>query len=112
MGHEQTHLPTDVRVQVRNYPSFNVGGGPFDIDFVIRGPELESLARFSEELRERANAAGGFRGLDTSLRLNKPELRCFQAYPTRGADITTRMSGDRVKLIGRARTVIEGVFRA
>ena len=47
-----------------------------------------------------------------SKRLNKPELKCFQAYPTRGADIGTRMSGDRVKLIGRARTVIEGVFRA
>jgi PhzF family phenazine biosynthesis protein len=47
-----------------------------------------------------------------SKRLNKAELKCFQAYPTRGADITTRMSGDRVKLIGRARTVIEGIFRA
>jgi PhzF family phenazine biosynthesis protein len=47
-----------------------------------------------------------------SKRLGKPELRCFQAYPTRGADIGTRMDGPRVKLIGRARTVIEGVFRA
>jgi PhzF family phenazine biosynthesis protein len=44
-------------------------------------------------------------------RLGKAELKCFQAYPGRGADITTRMQGDRVKLIGRARTVIEGVFR-
>lgn len=47
-----------------------------------------------------------------SQRLGKQELNCFQAYPTRGAHITTRMAGDRVKLIGRARTVIEGVFRA
>jgi PhzF family phenazine biosynthesis protein len=46
-----------------------------------------------------------------SERLGKQELKCFQAYPGRGADITTRMAGDRVKLIGRARTVIEGVFR-
>jgi predicted PhzF superfamily epimerase YddE/YHI9 len=43
-------------------------------------------------------------------RLGKTELKCFQAYPGRGADITTRVEGDRVKLIGRARTVIEGVF--
>jgi PhzF family phenazine biosynthesis protein len=43
-------------------------------------------------------------------RLGKKELRCFQAYPGRGAEITTRLEGDRVKLIGRARTVIEGVF--
>jgi PhzF family phenazine biosynthesis protein len=46
-----------------------------------------------------------------SERLGKAELDCFQAYPGRGAHITTRMDGDRVKLIGRARTVIEGVFR-
>jgi PhzF family phenazine biosynthesis protein len=47
-----------------------------------------------------------------SERLGKAELKCFQAYPGRGAEITTRMAGERVKLIGRARTVIEGVFRA
>jgi PhzF family phenazine biosynthesis protein len=46
-----------------------------------------------------------------SDKLGKTELSCFQAYPGRGADITTRMAGDRVKLIGRARTVIEGIFR-
>jgi PhzF family phenazine biosynthesis protein len=46
-----------------------------------------------------------------SEKLGKAELKCFQAYPGRGADITTRMAGDRVKLIGRARTVIEGVFK-
>ncbi len=45
-----------------------------------------------------------------SQRLGKDELKCFQAYPGRGGVITTRMEGDRVKLIGRARTVIEGVF--
>ncbi len=44
--------------------------------------------------------------------LGKPELNCFQAYPGRGAHITTRLEGDRVKLIGRARTVIEGQFHA
>jgi PhzF family phenazine biosynthesis protein len=47
-----------------------------------------------------------------SERLGKANLRCFQAYPGRGADISTHMAGDRVKLIGRARTVIEGVFHA
>ncbi len=43
--------------------------------------------------------------------LGQAELNCFQAYPGRGAHITTRLEGDRVKLIGRGRTVIEGVFR-
>jgi PhzF family phenazine biosynthesis protein len=46
-----------------------------------------------------------------SVLLGKAELNCFQAYPGRGAHITTRLAGERVKLIGRARTVIEGVFR-
>ncbi|MBI1358693.1 MAG: PhzF family phenazine biosynthesis isomerase [Alphaproteobacteria bacterium] len=46
-----------------------------------------------------------------SQKLGKAELKCFQAYPGRGADIGTRMDGERVKLSGRARTVIEGVFR-
>jgi len=42
--------------------------------------------------------------------LGKAELTCFQAYPGRGAHITTRLEGERVKLIGRGRTVIEGRF--
>ncbi|HET9062729.1 MAG TPA: efflux RND transporter permease subunit [Candidatus Binatia bacterium] len=64
----------DLRAQVRNYQSFNVGGGSFDVNFIIRGPELGELYRYGEELRAKAMEAGGFRGLDTSLRLNKPEL--------------------------------------
>ncbi len=65
----------DLRIQVRNFPSFNIGSGPFEIDFVIRGPDLERLYHFGETLRHKAIAAGGFRGLDTSLRIDKPELR-------------------------------------
>jgi HAE1 family hydrophobic/amphiphilic exporter-1 len=65
----------DLRASVRNYQSFNIGGGPFDVNFIIKGPELSRLSAYAEELRDRARAAGGFRGLDTSLRLNKPELR-------------------------------------
>ena len=64
----------DLRCQVRSFQSFNIGGGPFDVNFVIKGPELERLYEYGEELRRRALEVGGFRGLDTSLRLNKPEL--------------------------------------
>ena len=65
----------EIRAQVRNYQSFNIGGGPFDVDFVIRGPELAKLYEYGEGLRRRGMEAGGFRGLDTSLRLDKPELK-------------------------------------
>lgn len=42
---------------------------------------------------------------------DKTDVRCFQAYPGRGAHIHTRLDGDRVKIAGRAVTVIEGIFR-
>ncbi len=41
----------------------------------------------------------------------KLRLDCFQAYPGRGAHIGTELMGNRVKLSGRAVTMIEGVFR-
>ncbi|MEO1189622.1 MAG: PhzF family phenazine biosynthesis protein [Pseudomonadota bacterium] len=39
------------------------------------------------------------------------QVSCFQAYPGRGAQIETQLSGDRVKLRGHSVTVIEGEFR-
>lgn len=65
----------DVRTSVRNERSFNIGSGPFEIDFVLRGPELRGLLNYAETLRERATRIGGFTDLDTNLRLDKPELR-------------------------------------
>jgi predicted PhzF superfamily epimerase YddE/YHI9 len=40
----------------------------------------------------------------------KAGLKCHQAYQGRGAFIDTKLSGDRVKLIGTSVTVIEGSF--
>ena len=40
----------------------------------------------------------------------KPEARCHQAYPGRGALIDVKLEGPRAKLIGRAVTVIRGQF--
>ena len=45
-----------------------------------------------------------------SDKLGKQTLRCWQAYPGRGAWIETECAGDRVKLRGAAVTVIEGRF--
>ncbi|HLL76424.1 MAG TPA: efflux RND transporter permease subunit [Pyrinomonadaceae bacterium] len=63
-----------LRGSVRNAPSFNIGGGFADIDFVIRGPELQALAAYAEQLRDRAPQLG-LVDADTSLKLDKPELR-------------------------------------
>jgi hydrophobic/amphiphilic exporter-1 (mainly G- bacteria), HAE1 family len=65
----------DLRVAVRNVPSFNIGGGNWDIDFSIRGPELTQLARYTEALRDRSEQLGGIVDADTTLRLDRPERR-------------------------------------
>ncbi len=65
----------ELRCSVRNAPSFNIGGGNFDIDFGILGPDLSELARYGDELRRRAKELGGIADPDTTLRLDRPELR-------------------------------------
>jgi len=65
----------DFRILVRNIPGFNIGGGSFDIDFVLRGPDLETLARLADQLRARAITLGGIGDPDTTMRLDRPELR-------------------------------------
>jgi len=66
---------TDMRTQVRNIAGFNIGGGTFDIDLALRGPELEKLSEYGEILKAKARAIGGIVDIDTTLRLDKPELR-------------------------------------
>ncbi len=65
-----------MRSGVRNGRSFNFGaGGRTDIDFVFRGPDIVELARYADELVERSEKLGGIVDADTTLKLNKPELR-------------------------------------
>jgi len=64
----------DLQVSVRNLTSLRQGA-PVDIDFVIEGPEIETLARLSEELRERISKLPGIVDTQTTLRMDKPELR-------------------------------------
>ncbi len=65
-----------MRAGVRNAPSFNFGaGGRFDIDFVLRGPDIQALSQYADELAARSEQLGGIVDADTSLKLNKPELR-------------------------------------
>jgi HAE1 family hydrophobic/amphiphilic exporter-1 len=64
-----------MRISVRNNQSFNFGGGRSDIDFVLRGPDIVALAGYADELVERSEKIGGIVDADTTLKLNKPELR-------------------------------------
>jgi len=66
---------SDVRVSVRGgQGSISAGGPGFEIDFSLLGPDLETLLGFAEQLRARSKELG-LVDADTSLRLDKPELR-------------------------------------
>lgn len=67
----------DLDIAVRDQPSFNISGGNSDISFIIRGPELNELARYTEELRL-MTTDGRLPGIieaDTSLKMDSPEVR-------------------------------------
>src|SRR4030095_11841395 len=76
-----------MRVGIRNAQSFNFGaGGRTDIDFVFRGPDIVALSGYADDLVERSNKLGGIVDADTTLKLNKPELR-VQIDRDRAADL-------------------------
>jgi HAE1 family hydrophobic/amphiphilic exporter-1 len=65
----------DIRASVRSSASsISIGGPNFEIDFSILGPDLESLAQYAEQLRLKAPDIGVV-DADTTLKLDKPELR-------------------------------------
>jgi HAE1 family hydrophobic/amphiphilic exporter-1 len=63
------------RPQIRNIAGFNIGGGTFDVDLALRGPDLEKLAEYGETLKQRARQLGGLADVDSTIQLDKPELR-------------------------------------
>ncbi len=65
----------DLQVSVRNIPSFNIGGGSFEIDYVLRGPDLEVLDGYAKRLATMADQIGGIVDIETTLKLDKPELQ-------------------------------------
>jgi HAE1 family hydrophobic/amphiphilic exporter-1 len=75
----------DLRTSVRNARSINIGGGYSEIDFVLRGPDLEALWHYAEQLRLKAPDLGVV-DADITLKLDKPELR-VQIDRTRAADL-------------------------
>lgn len=83
---------TDLRTSARNIGGFNIGGGTWDINFVFRGPDLEALSSFAERLVARQESLGIMEA-DTTLKLDKPELR-VQVDRARAADL--RVDPERI----------------
>jgi HAE1 family hydrophobic/amphiphilic exporter-1 len=80
----------DVRIAVRNPQTFVGGGGNFDIDFALLGPELETLYAYAERLRTNAGPLG-LMDADITLKLDKPELR-VEIDRERAANLGVRTS--------------------
>jgi len=95
-----------LRCSVRNAPSFNIGGGNFDIDFSLLGPDLAELARHGEELKRRAKELGGILDADTTLRLDRPELRAVidrERAADQGVDVEAIATALRLMVGGEER---------
>ena len=66
---------THLRPAVRNPQTINLGGGGFnDLDFALRGPDLNELVKYANKLRERAPELG-LVDADVTLKVDKPELK-------------------------------------
>ncbi len=93
----------DLRARVGNVQVLNQGSAPVDIDFVIRGPELEALMNYSEKLRLMAIETPGIVDVDTTLRLTKPELRA-----TIDRDRAADLGVDAADIAGSLRIMVGG----
>jgi len=66
---------SDLRVSIRSsQSSINLGGPNYEVDFSLLGPDLGSLSAYAETLRKKAPELGVV-DADTTLKLDKPELR-------------------------------------
>ena len=91
----------DLDASIRNIQSFSLGGPSWDINFVLRGPDLNELSRLAEELRGRAGALGLVDAV-TTLELDRPELQA-RIDRARAADLgvdTAQIAG-ALRLDGR-----------
>lgn len=76
---------THLRPSVRNPESINLGTGPSDFDFSLKGPDLMVLYEKANQMREWAGQ-NGILDPDVTLKLDKPEWR-VNVDRTRAADL-------------------------
>jgi hydrophobic/amphiphilic exporter-1 (mainly G- bacteria), HAE1 family len=74
------------RVRAAVQASGGPGGGGGDIQFVLQGPHLDDLERYSTALRDKVAAIPGLVDVDTTLNLGKPELQVHIDRP-KAADL-------------------------
>jgi HAE1 family hydrophobic/amphiphilic exporter-1 len=94
-------------VAVEEVPIFNVPGmRNAQIMYVVRGPDVDQLQRYTQLLLARMRTAGGFADLTTSYETGKPEI-ALEIARERGADL-----GVPAVQIGRTISALVGGIRA
>ena len=84
----------DFRILVRNIPGFNIGGGSFDIDFVLRGPDLEAARAVRRGAADARHRDGRHRRPRHDAAARPPELR-VSIDRERAADLRRGHRADR-----------------
>lgn len=64
-----------VRVFATPFSGLPTGGRGKPLEFVIQNPDFEALQEYTPRMVERVREIPGLTGVDTDLRINKPELR-------------------------------------
>lgn len=68
----------DVRVSVESAGIIGPAGGrQVDIQYVIKGPDLQELQRLADSMVAYFKNRKGYRDVDTDLRLNEPQVRIY-----------------------------------
>ena len=76
------------------------GGGGGGIQFMVQGPDLKQLEKYSEALREKTLAIPGLVDVDTSLNAGKPEMSVVLDRP-KAADLGVSVAdaADAIRLL-------------
>jgi HAE1 family hydrophobic/amphiphilic exporter-1 len=76
------------------------GGGGGGIQFMVQGPDLKELEKYSEQLRQKALAIPGLVDVDTSLNAGKPEMSVYLDRP-KAADLGVSIAdaADAIRLM-------------
>ena len=88
-----------VRVFATKVPTLGGGRGE-KLQFALRGPNLDEVARLSTELRRQLLAAGGLGRLDLDLQLNMPQLKLeIDRIRARSVGLTAKQVADAANVL-------------
>jgi len=85
------NYPPELRTNIGQVQAFSGGGQRnADIQYMIAGPDLQTLTKYSDELLKRMHTIPSVVDVDSSLIAGKPELR-IQINRARAADLGVRV---------------------